>query len=141
MLLTLSACKPTPKPIEYGADACEYCKMTIVDQQHGAEVVTKKGRAYKFDAIECMVNYAEQQGQDQFALFLINDYVQPGQLIDATGSTYLISESIPSPMGAFLSGFANGQNARTIQQAKGGALFTWEELLTQRRQKGRLGPE
>ena len=48
----LAACQPSPKPIEYGSDMCDYCKMTIVDQQHAAELVTTKGKAFKFDAIE-----------------------------------------------------------------------------------------
>ncbi|MCB0620489.1 MAG: hypothetical protein KDC41_17650, partial [Saprospiraceae bacterium] len=48
------ACRPAPQPIEYGSDLCDYCKMTIVDRQHAAEAVTGKGRAYRFDAIECL---------------------------------------------------------------------------------------
>ena len=138
--LLLSGCKPTPKPIEYGADVCEFCKMTIVDPQHGAEVVTKKGRVYKFDAIECMVNYLAQQGPESFALFLTNNYMQPGALTDATTATYLISRGVPSPMGAFLSGFANETDARTVQTDKGGELFSWIQLQEMRQKKGFLGP-
>lgn len=140
-LLLLSGCKPKPSPIEYGADVCEFCKMTIVDQQHAAEVVTHKGRAYKFDAIECMVHYAVQQGEDKFALFLVNDYTQPGALIDARTATYLISRAVPSPMGAFLSAFEDAAPAETLQQEKGGELLSWETLLERRQQKGTLGPE
>ncbi len=138
--LLLSGCKPTPKPIEYGADVCEFCKMTVVDRQHGAEVVTKKGRVYKFDAIECMVNYIDQQGAESFALFLTNDYMQPGALTDATTATYLISRGVPSPMGAFLSGFSNEADAQAVQTAKGGELFTWAQLRNLRQEKGFLGP-
>ena len=138
--LLLSGCKPTPKPIEYGADVCAFCQMTIVDRQHGAEVVTKKGRVYKFDAIECMVNYVAQQGSESFALFLTNDYMKPGELTDAATATYLISRGVPSPMGAFLSGFANATDARTVQTAKGGEVFSWTQLQDMRQKKGFLGP-
>ena len=60
LLLLFAACSPQPRPIEYGTDLCDFCRMTIVDKQHAAELVTDKGRVYKFDAIECMVNYLEQ---------------------------------------------------------------------------------
>ncbi|MBK6948096.1 MAG: nitrous oxide reductase accessory protein NosL [Haliscomenobacter sp.] len=139
-LLLLSGCKPTAKPIEYGADVCAYCKMTIVGRQHGAEVVTKKGRVYKFDAIECLVNYIAQQSAEPFALFLVNDYMLPGELIDARTATYLISRGVPSPMGAFLSGFGDEADARAVQASKGGGLYSWEQLQRLRQDKGFLGP-
>ncbi len=37
------SCSVEPSPINYGKEACNFCKMNIVDQQHGAEIVTKKG--------------------------------------------------------------------------------------------------
>ena len=40
----LMACSQEPKPIEYGTDACHFCRMTIVDKVHGAEIVTDKGK-------------------------------------------------------------------------------------------------
>lgn len=43
--------------------------MTIVDKQHAAQVVTKKGKAYSFDAIECMVHYSEKMDPSTIGLF------------------------------------------------------------------------
>lgn len=124
----LFSCQPEPRPIEYGADACDYCRMTIVDRQHAAEVVTQKGRVYKFDAIECMSSYIQREGEDQFALLLVNDFLAPGELIDARTATYLISPAIPSPMGAFLTAFREVETARQMQSEKGGDLFDWTDL-------------
>ena len=59
IILILVGCKVDPNPIEYGADACHFCSMTIVDRQHAAEFVTKKGKAFKFDATECMMKPSE----------------------------------------------------------------------------------
>ena len=126
----LAACTFKPEPIQYGTDACDHCRMTIVDHQHGAEVITTKGKIYKFDAIECMVHYVQDQGPGKFGSFWINDYTRTdGELIDATACTYLISQNIPSPMGAFLSGFADGNKARGIQAEKGGEVFDWAGLF------------
>ena len=40
-------------------------------------------------------------------LYLTNNYTEPEVLIDATKAIFLISENVPSPMGAFLSAFKN----------------------------------
>lgn len=131
LTVVLSACSISPQPINYGKDGCSFCKMTIVDKQHGAQIVTEKGKAFKFDAIECLLNYNNQNQEQPVALFLINDFNGSGDLIDATKATYLISENIPSPMGAYLSGFESQQKAVEIQQENGGELFNWEELNRQ----------
>ena len=129
-MIALSAvsCTPSPKPIAFGSDACHYCKMTIVDQQHAAEVVTAKGKAFKFDAIECMVNYLGKQEAQEYAFLLANDYENPGEWIPAEASYYLISQAIPSPMGAYLSAFETRQRAQAVQSEKGGEVLDWKGL-------------
>ena len=128
LLFSVTACRVEPKPIGYGADGCHFCSMTIVDQQHAAEIVTKKGKAFKFDAVECMMNQLNLEDQSEIALFLVNDYNSPGELIDATKATYLISKNIPSPMGEFLSAIGDKTVAEYLQDQNDGKLFTWAEL-------------
>ena len=126
LMLLGSGCAPTPKPIEYGSDMCHYCKMSIVDQQHAAEAVTSKSKVFKFDAVECLINYLSQQpGQEEYAFLLVNDYEHPGAMIPAESSAYLISPAIPSPMGAFLSAFSSSERAQAFQAEKGGEVFDW----------------
>ena len=128
ILSFLSACSISPKEINYGSDLCDYCKMTIVDKQHSAQLVTKKGKAYLFDAIECMLPFKKENPEKEAALLLVADYQQPGQLIEAEQANYLISPSIPSPMGAYLSAFNSKDAANSIKESKGGKLFTFVEL-------------
>ena len=125
----MAACSPKPKAIEYGVDGCHFCKMTIVDKVHAAEVVTNKGKVYKFDAAECMVNFRKELDTTSIALYLVNDFKQPEVLIDATKATYLISENIPSPMGAFLSAFSKKEEALSTKNEHQGDIYSWEELL------------
>lgn len=103
--------------------------MTIVDKQHAAEAVTQKGKVFKFDAIECLVNYLGEQEGQEYAFLLANDYEKPGELIPAETSYYLISPNIPSPMGAFLSAFETQERARAVQSEKGGDVFDWNGLI------------
>jgi len=128
-VLLLASCSPQPKAIEYGIDGCRFCKMTIVDKVHAAEVVTDKGKVYKFDAAECMVNFMNEFETSTIALYLVNDFKQPEVLINATTATYLISKNIPSPMGAFLSAFNNKDDALSTQKEHGGDVYSWKELL------------
>ncbi len=129
VLFLFFACTIEPEKIDYGTDACSFCKMTIVDQQHAAQYVTKKGKQYKFDAIECMVNDLTDKGIEEIEIFLVADYQVPGSMTNAKEATYLICKEIKSPMGANLSGFATKEKALIIQKNSGGDLYTWQELL------------
>lgn len=129
LLLLFYSCNVSPKPINYGSDGCHFCSMTIVDKVHAAEVVTKKGKVYKFDATECMINFMKDFNASEIELYLSNNYTEPEVLIDARKATFLISENVPSPMGAFLSAFKHKAGAEKIQTEKGGDLYTWENLL------------
>ena len=129
LLLMLVSCNVSPQAIDYGSDGCHFCKMTIVDKVHAAEIVTKKGKVYKFDATECMINFMNDFDASEIELYLSNNYTEPEQLIDAKKATFLISKNIPSPMGAYLSAFKNKADAEKMQSEKGGDLYSWEELL------------
>ena len=51
ILCSFFSCSKTPQPINYGTDMCHFCQMTIVTKTHAAQMVTTKGKQYKFDAI------------------------------------------------------------------------------------------
>ncbi|VAV83096.1 Nitrous oxide reductase maturation protein, outer-membrane lipoprotein NosL [hydrothermal vent metagenome] len=127
-LVTLN-CSNAPQPINYGQEGCRFCKMTIVDKLHAAQIVTKKGKSYTFDATECMVNFLKEFDTSKIKLYLTTNYSNPEELIDATSATFLISKNIPSPMGAFISGFKNKEDAIKTQSEQGGDLYTWNTLL------------
>jgi len=127
-LLILTSCNVEPEKINFGTDACHFCKMTIVDQQHAAQYVTVKGKQFKFDAIECMLNDLEENTTSNISVFLVSDYGSPGNMTDATTATYLISEEIKSPMGAFLSAFSSNEKAKETHKKSGGKLYSWTTI-------------
>ncbi|CAL66383.1 nitrous oxide reductase accessory protein NosL [Christiangramia forsetii] len=126
--LIFSACEISPQAINYGNEACEYCNMTIVDQQYASQLVNKNGKAYNFDAIECMIHYSEDIKEKEYQLYLINDFKNPGTLIDAKTAYYLISPEISSPMGANLSGFASEEDAKKAESNYDGQLYNWANI-------------
>jgi copper chaperone NosL len=126
--ILISSCNSGPAPINYGSDGCTFCKMTIVDKQHVAQVVTEKGKNYKYDAIECMVNDLNNWDKPPVKLHLVADYKKPGELTDALTASYLISKEIPSPMGAFLSGFSSAAARDEMHNSVQGEKLNWNEL-------------
>ena len=127
-ILLATSCKVEPEIINYGSDACNFCKMTIVDQQHAAQYVTNKGKQFKFDAIECMLNDLAEKSTNEIHTFLVSDYGRPGSMADAQTATYLISQEIKSPMGAFLSAFSSEESAKKTKQESGGKLYNWSSI-------------
>lgn len=103
--------------------------MTIVDKVHAAEIVTKKGKIFKFDATECMVNFMKEFEVSEIKFYLTNQYLEPEILINATKATFLISRNIPSPMGAFITAFEKKADAEKTRTEKEGTLYTWNELI------------
>lgn len=128
ILLLSVSCKVEPEKINFGQEACHFCKMTIVDQQHASQYITKKGKQYKFDSIECMLQDLENKKTNEISLLLVSDFGNTGSLIDAQTATYLISEEIKSPMGAFLSAFSSSSLAKETLQKSGGKLYTWSSI-------------
>ena len=129
VLCLFVSCQVEPEQINFGTDACHFCKMTIVDQQHAAQYVTNKGKQFKFDAIECMVNELAEKKTDQIALQLVSDYTTPGKMTSATSAIYLISPAIKSPMGANLSAFVTENDALKTKGENEGSLYSWVALL------------
>jgi len=124
LLLFLVSCKVEPKKINYGQDHCAFCDMTVVDKMHACEYVTKKGKSYPFDAIECMTQKINQENNEsELAFILVSDYQNLGKLIDAENATYLITEKIKSPMGANLSAFSSLEKAKKMQHELGGTIY------------------
>ncbi|MCL6523394.1 MAG: nitrous oxide reductase accessory protein NosL [Thermoflavifilum sp.] len=120
----LVACTPRPEPIQYGVDNCDYCRMTIMDKRFGGELVTTKGKVYKFDAIECMDQFYHQS-HEKMAIALFIDYSNPGHFIAAKQAYLLQSPQIHSPMGGEkgIAAFSSKDVADSMQKIYGGEII------------------
>ncbi|HLW14785.1 MAG TPA: nitrous oxide reductase accessory protein NosL [Flavobacteriaceae bacterium] len=125
----LTSCDKTPQAINYGEDECDFCRMGIVNPTHAAQLVTKKGKNYKFDATECMIDFLRTEIEEEKMLHVLSaNLKEPGTLISVYDATFIITENIPSPMGAFLSALNSKEAAVALQKESGGELYTWEEV-------------
>ena len=136
LLFSLLSCKIEPEPLQYGKDACHTCKMTLVDKKFGAELVSKKGKIFKFDDINCMLNFYNSGviKPEEFENRLVVDFSQPATLIDATNAFYLKSPGIKSPMASQVAAFQQKENMEDQQKQLTGIYLVWGELITQFKQ-------
>jgi len=127
------SCNVDPQPLQYGKDACHTCKMTLMDKKFGAEIVTTKGKVYKFDDVNCMINFINSGYLEDETIEhkLIVDYTQPGKLIRAEKAYYLKSDEIRSPMASGVAAFETEVTMLKHKPELKAIILDWGELITQ----------
>ena len=126
--LLLLSCSRSFEAIDYGKDACAHCRMTIIDDRYAAELITDKGKAYKFDDIICMRQYKSADNQEN-ALYFVEDYLKKeAGAINATTAIYLQHPFFRSPMNGNYAAFATQNDAATIADSLQVQMVKWEEL-------------
>lgn len=126
----LTGCKVEPAPLRYGKDACHYCKMTLMDNKFGGEILTTKGKTYKFDDVICMFSFynSGEVAHENMRQVLVVDFSQPGILTDAKGALYVKSDAIKSPMASNIAAFASEHALRILNAEWNGVEMNWHEL-------------
>ena len=129
----LIACKVEPEPLHYGKDGCHTCKMTLMDNKFGAEIVTTKGKIYKFDDVNCMLAFYNSNAvptSDMKDILIVN-FSRPETMIDARNALYLKAEQIKSPMASNVAAFETNEELKQMNESLKGILLSWGELQTQ----------
>ena len=105
--------------------------MTVSDKRYGSEMVLKAGKALFFDSAECLIQYLEENAdaKEKAQMFLVTDFREPENLIDADKAIFLQSKNLPSPMGMFLTAFKDRAAASLMQEENGGRILNWNEAV------------
>lgn len=128
----LSGCAPEPRPIAYGTDACHSCKMTLAEKSFGGELVTRKGKVYVFDDLNCMLAFYHKEVEPgDLAFTLVVDYEHPGAFLNAGETFFVKSEALRSPMAGNVAAFRTYDHAMNYKRKNGGILLGWAEVTTQ----------
>ncbi len=129
--LLLASCTPEAEKIELGKDACTECKMTIMDSKFGGEIVTKKGKVFKFDDAHCLAHFLERRGvelKDIHQTLFVN-YGGDHGFVDVQQAEFLVSSSLNSPMGSNAAAFASVAEAEERSKAiEGSKVTNWATL-------------
>lgn len=129
LFLGLSACNSGPKPIKLGQDSCAFCKMAIANTNFGAEIITNKGRVYKFDDTHCLAGYRKKNidSSEIKKVYLVN-FSQPHNFIEADKAHLLKSTELHSPMGGNIAAFESEDQLMIVKEEVGGNEITLKQL-------------
>src|SRR5690606_34794187 len=133
LIVSLLSCTTEPEALHYGQDACHTCKMTLVDKKFGAELVTRKGKVYKFDDVNCMLTvYSSGEGADaEHTSRLVIGISQPAKPIPAADAVYVESHDIKSPSAGQGAAFETGENMQSLRKELNGIYMVWGAMVTQ----------
>ncbi len=129
-IAALSGCSTKPQPLRIGQDNCDFCKMTISDHRFGAELITKKGKVFKFDDEKCIIGFLNTKKvvQADISGIYFVDFSIPAKLVNVDEAHFLQSPALKSPMGGNIAAFSNEDSlANTFQQINGNKI-SWEEM-------------
>ncbi|MDT8436811.1 MAG: nitrous oxide reductase accessory protein NosL [Gemmatimonadota bacterium] len=134
-LVVGAACAPDgPATVRIGEDVCDHCRMTIEDRVFAAQLVTERGKAYRFDAIECLAGWVvEREGPDSPAArarLWVADAREPGRWIRVEDAAFLHGPEIRSPMGGGLAAVPAGADPGSAAAlAEGAERLDWDAVL------------
>jgi copper chaperone NosL len=133
LIATLTSCNTGPQPIKPGVDACSFCKMTIADKRFGAEIVTKKGKVFKFDDMHCLLAFRKANtisANDIKETYLVN-FDEPNNLVEAPKAFLFKSAELRSPMGGNIANFDDSNHLKKVASEMPGEMISWQTLLNQ----------
>ena len=131
IFFTSCSCNTDLQPIITGKDNCSFCKMTVSDSRFGAELITKKGKLYKFDDVHCIISWirANNAISSQAAGYYLTDFGNKHQLMKAGEAVLLKSDALKTPMGGNIAAFASPSDLSAAMKEFGGTSTHWDDIL------------
>lgn len=127
---TFASCTASgPRPVKINEDTCAYCKMTVTDPAFAAQLTTDKGRQYIFDDVACMIGFKKENTTVEYAHYYIADFCSPSDFVDMDHVILLQSDSLRSPMGGNMAGFAVKDSAMRYKSKYGATEIKWAEFI------------
>jgi len=130
LFMLFSSCSHEPQAIKYGAEACDFCKMTILDGKYASQVISTKGKVYKFDDSHCLFEFLKNGGvwRNEIAGIYFSDFAGSGKWLKSDQAIFLKSDKLRGPMGGTVAVFTSEAVAKTMNAQVGGEIVTWQEL-------------
>jgi copper chaperone NosL len=129
--LFIIGCNPKPEKINFGKDNCAECKMTIMDPKFGGEIVTTKGKVYKFDDLHCIAAFLKRRGVELSNIHqtLFTLYNHPNGFVNVNAAEFVVSSQFKSPMGGNAAAFKNAADAqKKSAEIEGSRVTNWATL-------------
>ncbi len=132
IIILMMSCSVSHEPIVFGKDACENCKMLIMDPKFGAVLTTQKGKNFKFDDLNCLASYIHQKAIQDESVFMISvmDFKNPGSAVDIKNALFVLSDKVKSPMASGIASFSERETYEEFISDSNGLVITWPEIKT-----------
>ncbi len=131
-IMSMSSCTTKPETIVVGKDQCCFCKMVVSDPKFGAEIVTQKGRNYKFDDMHCVlafINNKMLEVKDIKDVYLTDFSSSDHLLIKATEAALMQSEKLNSPMNGNIAAIGDKNAIGLLKDKYQGTSVYWNQLI------------
>jgi len=129
-LVLLNSCTAGPEALKIGKDNCSFCKMIVSDNHFGGEVITRKGKVYKFDDAHCLLSFIHSKAVEKKEIDKVyfTDFTGKHTLIKADDAFLLQSDFLKGPMNGNIVAFSNEDSMKKIAQQYKGVIVTWKQL-------------
>jgi copper chaperone NosL len=102
-----------------------------MDPKFGGEIITKKGKIYKFDDSRCIARFLEKEtislGSIHKTCFA--NYEKPGEWLEVDKAEFVVSSQFKSPMGGNAAAFATREAAeKKATEIPGARTTNWATL-------------
>lgn len=126
-IIGIGCSKKEAEPIKLNVDQCEFCKMKISDGKFASEVITTKGRVYKFDDLRCLVSYIHEKNISVDKSF-VNDFSKKNSLISIDEAFFLKGGDISSPMRGNIAAFKDELQFEDYKTKLNATKTNWSEI-------------
>ncbi len=132
MMMVVTSCNAGPQPLQLGKDNCDFCQMTISNVRLGAEIVTVKGKVFKFDDMHCIQAYLKSGVIDQSEvkdIYLV-DFSGTHELKNRNEMFLLKSDRLHTPMGGNIAAFSSKDSLNAVMDTFKGQEVLWDNIET-----------
>ena len=132
IVTTIVSCNVKPQAFKLGQDNCYFCKMTVSDPRFGAELITQKGKVYKFDDTHCLLSFIKSEVlpskeiKDIYFVTFDGDHA----FIKSSDALLLKSDALNSPMNGNVAAFATYDKLNETMQTFKGTPLDWKTLIS-----------
>jgi copper chaperone NosL len=107
--------------------------MTISNPRFGAEILTKKGKALKYDDISCLVSDLKENpiAAEKISAIYSVDFSSTHQLTDVKDCFFFETENLRSPMGSNIASVSNKDSLNYYLTNLQAQEISWSEIIKQ----------
>jgi copper chaperone NosL len=116
-----------------GKDVCGFCKMPVAEIKFGAEIITVKGKIYKFDDMACMMRFLKSglNSKEEIKTILAVSYANNDKFLNVAQSFFLKSPGLHTPMNSEIASFVSLEEAQKFLVDFPGDILTWNQVQQQ----------